>query len=107
MEKGCRGAISVISHRYAKANHTDLPDYDPKKKKSQILYVDANNLYGWSMSKALPTHGFRWLNEDEIADLDVNNIPDDGENGCFLEVDLEYCKHLMMPTIVTPWLQSL
>ena len=33
---------------------------------SYIQYLDANNLYGWAMSKQLLVNGFRWLNSDEI-----------------------------------------
>ena len=33
-----------------------------------IIYLDANNLYGWAMSKPLPTHGFKWMNEEELED---------------------------------------
>ncbi|CAC5387932.1 unnamed protein product [Mytilus coruscus] len=29
-------------------------------KKNYLLYLDANNLYGWSMSKKLPTKDFKW-----------------------------------------------
>ena len=53
---------------------------------SYIQYLDANNLYGWAMSKALPTHGFKWMSDSELADW--KSIP------CILEVDLEYPKEL-------------
>ena len=42
------------------------------------------------MSKHLPTHGFRWLSEAETCALNIQMIPDDGEDGYILEVDLEY-----------------
>ena len=35
--------------------------YNPKLPLNTILYVDANNLYGWAMSQYLPTGGFEWL----------------------------------------------
>ena len=33
--------------------------YDANKPTKYITYLDANNLYGWAMSKPLPTHGFK------------------------------------------------
>ena len=30
-----------------------------------ITYLDANNLYGWAMSKPLPTHGFKLMDDTE------------------------------------------
>lgn len=53
---------------------------------SYIQYLDANNLYGWAMSKALPTRGFKWMSDNELDDW--KSIP------CILEVDLEYPKEL-------------
>ena len=46
------------------------------------------------MSQYLPTGGFRWLDEEEVNDLDVDNIPEDGSKGYILEVDLEYPEEL-------------
>ena len=46
------------------------------------------------MSKHLPTHGFRWLSEAETRALNIQMIPDDGEDGYILEVDLEYPSEL-------------
>ena len=58
VEKGLRGGISMVSNRYAKANNPLLQDFDPNKKSSYIMYLDANNLYGWAMVQHLPTSGF-------------------------------------------------
>ncbi|GBM93216.1 hypothetical protein AVEN_143159-1 [Araneus ventricosus] len=83
-EKGIRGGVAMISHRFASANNPHLPNYDATN--SYIMYWDANNLYGWVMSQHLPTHVFSWTPEH----VDYLNIPDDSDIGYILEVDLEY-----------------
>ncbi|GFW49822.1 uncharacterized protein TNCV_1884861 [Trichonephila clavipes] len=76
----------MISHRYAKANNAYLSNYDSSLPSSYIIYLDANNLYGWAMSQHLPTHDFSWTDED----VNFMNVPDDSEIGYIFEVDLEY-----------------
>ena len=90
LEEGLRGGVSMISNRYCKANNPYIAGYDKDQETNYIMYLDANNLYGWAMSQPLPDSGFVWLIEDEIAELDVSNIADDSEEGYILEVDLEY-----------------
>jgi hypothetical protein len=50
----------MIAHRHAKANNTYVPDYDSSQPSNHVTYLDANNLYGWAMSQALPVDEFRW-----------------------------------------------
>ena len=90
IEEGQRGGVAMISHRHAQANNPYLPNYDDSVPNSYIMYLDANNLYGWAMSQPLPTHGFRWLTDEEITNLDISAIPDDSTEGYILEVDLTY-----------------
>ena len=61
IERSIRGGISQISKRNAKANNPRCDDYNPMKRITHLIYLDANNLYGWAMSQPLQTHGFRWL----------------------------------------------
>ena len=62
VEEGVRGGICHSIHRYAKANNKYMKNYNNNNKESSyIQYLDANNLYGWAMSKKLPVNGFRWL----------------------------------------------
>ena len=66
-EKAIRGGVSMITHRMATANNHYLPDgVNPEKELQHLIYLDANNLYGWAMSQPLPTHGHRWLSDKEI-----------------------------------------
>jgi hypothetical protein len=44
-----------------------------------VTYLDANNLYGWAMSQALPVHGFRWLEKEEFEHLNINSVSDDSK----------------------------
>ena len=65
-EKGKRSVISYIYNRYNKANHKCLKFYPPKQESKHILYLDANNLCGYAMSKFLPTSGFKWIDPKEF-----------------------------------------
>lgn len=90
IEKGLRGGISIITHRHAKANNKYVPDYDSSQPSNHVTYLDANNLFGWEMSQALPVDEFRWLEDQEIESLNINSVSDDREDGFILEVDLDY-----------------
>src|SRR6218665_2956122 len=67
-EKGLRGGVSLICHRYAQANNPYLPPecYNRDEENSFIMYLDCNNLYGYAMSEPLPTGGFRFLGSPEV-----------------------------------------
>ena len=94
IEKGMRGGISMVSKRHAKANNPLVDGYDPVKPSSHILYLDANNLYGWAMSQPLPTGAFRWEEDcKQLAKTIADHQADDSE-GFILEVDLEYPEDL-------------
>lgn len=88
-ENGIRGGISQCCKRYSKANNKYMKKYDNSIPSRYLLYLDANNLYGWAMSQHLPQGGFRWLSQEEIENLNFN-IPDDNPKGYLLEVDLDY-----------------
>ena len=90
LEKGLRGGVSMISKRYARANNKYLNSYNPDIDSSFIIYLDANNLYGYAMSQPMPYTEFNWLERKDIEKLDFCKIDSDGDFGYILEVDLHY-----------------
>ena len=57
--------------------------FNPKQNTKYLVYLDANNLYGWAMSQPLPTGGFTWMTDEELS------VPIDEFPPCFVRVDLE------------------
>ena len=94
IEKGMRGGTSYIANRYGKANNRYMKTYDEKAPSKYIMYLDANNLYGWAMSQYLPTGGFKWLAKNQIDKINLAKYKEDSNKGLILEVDLEYPKEL-------------
>ena len=85
LENNIRGGISsVMGNGHVQSDEN-----------KQILYIDANNLYGWAMSQYLPTGEFKKLqlpenySQDQLVE-DLLQIPDDNEYGFFIECDLFY-----------------
>jgi hypothetical protein len=86
LERGIRGGVSFINTRYLKT--------DPRKKKEQIHYIDANNLYGNAQTSFLPYNKYLWLSRRCYETYDWANINTEGKYGYILEVDLHYPKRL-------------
>ena len=87
VEEGTRGGVSMTSNRYGKSINKYMGDkFNPSEPSKYLTYLDANNLYGWAMSKPLPTHGFKWMKVNELKTWE--------KHPCILEVDLEYPKSL-------------
>ena len=86
LENNIRGCVSsIMGDRYIKS--------DENKK---ILYINANNLYGHSMSEPLPYDEIKFNNNVKIAD--ILNTPNDSDIGYFSEVDLIYPDNLKEKT---------
>ena len=104
--RAIRGGCSGSMLRYSHVNNPNMEDqdmYDPEKPHKFLIYLDANNLYGWSMSQDLPYGDFEWVRSDYI-DL-VNAQKDDfhffkvdflnklgAGRGAYIMCDLEFPK---------------
>ena len=95
VEKEIRGGICHAIYRYAKANNKYMKNYDEKEESLYIHYLDANNLYGWTMSQKLPVSGFKWKkNISKFTEEFIKNYDEDSDKGYIFEVDVEYPENL-------------
>ena len=84
-----------------------MRNYDKNIESTYLMYLDANNLYGWAMSQKLPADGIKWIkklsefNEDFKKNYDENN-----DKGYILEVDSEYPKNLFNLHSDLPFLEK-
>ena len=97
LENNVRGGISsVMGDRYAISD-----------EKIKLIYMDATNIYGHSMSQMLPYdevekwHGHPDFHMNKLEEL--LNTPDDADIGYFIEVDLKYPVEIKEKTKMFPF----
>ena len=91
IENNIRGGISsVMGDRYVKSDENN-----------KIIYADATNLYGHSMSQFLPYDEIKF--EKDISLEKILNTPDDNDIGYCLEVDLKYPDNIKEKTKYFPF----
>ena len=71
-----------------------MKNYNKDEESSYIQYLDANNLYGWAMSKKLPVNGFKWIDNNETDEEFIKNYNENNNKGYILEVDVRYLERL-------------
>ena len=95
IEKEIKGGICHSVYRHAKANNKFMKIYDVNNESSYIIYMDANDLYGYAMFKKLPVDGFEWVEDLSTIDEDfIKNYDENSNKGYFIEVDIDYPKEL-------------
>ena len=83
VEEGIRGGITMCTRRLAESGD-----------ESSLIYLDANNLYGWAMSQPLPHGNFsiEYYEEEDDANRIVESALCNGDEevGHIFKVDLDY-----------------
>ena len=80
LEKSIHGRISSVLG----------PRYFETDENTKLLYIDANNPYGWAMSQYLPTGNFEKIyfpdnySQEQVVE-DLLQIPDNNTCGYFIE----------------------
>ena len=88
---GMRGGIAQITTRYARANNPEMGGlWVPEDPISYIIYLDANNLYGWALSQKLPYGVAEWVDRADFEQIDWLALDEEADVGYIVECDLEY-----------------
>ena len=91
VEEGIRDGICQAIHQYAKANNKYMKNYVKRIISSHLMYLDANNLYGWAISQKLSLNGFKWIKRlSKFDELFIKNCDENSGKGYILDVDVEY-----------------
>ena len=84
-----RDEVSYISKGYSKVSNNYLKTYDSKQESKHIIYLEANSLYCYAMSRFVPASQFKWI---DPKNFDSNKYSSNSSKGCPLEADFEYPK---------------
>jgi hypothetical protein len=89
IHQNLRGGVAMTSQRHGDANNKYMKEhYDPSKPSKYVMYIDANNLCGWSLSQPLPDSKFEWLQESEWQTIDWLAQTEDQDVVYIVECDL-------------------
>jgi hypothetical protein len=96
IENNIRGGMrSVGAARYRDANNKYLPSFNPDEPSTYLSYLDANNLYGYVMSKPMPEGGYKWENPKKFTPKWFSNFDfNKSDRGYLFLVDLIYPEEL-------------
>ena len=78
-EEGIPGGMCQSTIKYACANNKYMKNYSKKILSSYLMYLDANNLYGWAMIKKLPVDKFEWIHPNDYREDLIKSYDDNDE----------------------------
>lgn len=78
--------VSFIRHCFTEENDPKMEDYDGNKCNEYLIYLDANNLYGYAILQLTQMPNFKWM--ENVDKFSINALSVDSAKGCILEVDL-------------------
>ena len=103
-EKGIRGGMCNVVQKYAVANNKYMKNCDDTKDSYFIVYIDVNNLYGWTMCKKLPVDGFTWEEDLSIFTSDfIKNYDENSDKGYLFRVDVTYPQESVNYMLIYPF----
>ena len=66
--------------------------YDKNKEWFYLIYLDAKNMFGWTMYQKLPVDGFKWKNISKFDKQFIKNYDGNSDRRYIFEVNVEYLK---------------
>ena len=78
-----------------------MKNYDKNTTSSYLMYLDANNLYGSTMSQKLPVNGFEWVEElSQFNENSPTNYDENSNEGIFLTSILNIQKSCLIVIVI-------
>ena len=72
-----------------------MKNYNKNVPSSYLMYLNANNLYGWAMCKKLPVSNFRWSEDlNKYTEDFIKNYDENSDYRSVLNVDIDYPKNV-------------
>jgi hypothetical protein len=76
-KRALRGPIELSCMRLGTSNTERLHNFNGNDAdRREILYVDINGMYPACCMKALAIGNYRWLDQKELDELDITNLPE-------------------------------
>ena len=79
-------------YRYAKASNKYVKNYNKNIESLYLMYLEANNSYGWAVLQKLSLGNFEWIRKDNISNFNesfIKNYDENSDKGYIFEVDVE------------------
>lgn len=97
IEQGIRGGITSVVKKHAVSNNRYYKEtHNLNLPSKYVVYIDANNLYGYGMSQRLPRAKFQWVDQKNYEEIlsKLLEHPNNTEIGYIFEVDVDYPTYL-------------
>ena len=78
IEQNIRGGVSFVNNRHTTSS----------SENGELLYLDANNLYGYAQSLPVPVGEYNWISQADFLALDWSKMSLQQDYGYFVEADL-------------------
>ena len=105
--KGIRGGICNAISKHAKTNNKYMKSYDSNKESTYLMYVDANNLYGYAMCEKLLDGNFKWVYGLSIfTEYFIKSYNENSVTRYLLVVDIVYPENLFKEHKYLPFLPN-
>ena len=83
--------MTFVNRHHLRRNSPENEDHDPSLPWIELLYIDANNLYGHALSMPLPQRDFQFVEEEGERDplvRELSTMDTTGPTGFVAELDL-------------------
>jgi len=96
ISKSIKAGLSFSNYQYAHANSDRIGIYNGVDgERNHIVDIDLNGAYAAGAAMNLAEGEYNWLSEEELQNVDILSLPDEGDYGYLFEVTMHCPDDLM------------